>query len=524
MLGDGVVARNREARIVRWAREFRQLALEMTGVMIKLGQFIGSRADILPAYVTDELSGLQDEVPPEKWEDLKGVIEAALGPVERTFAWVDEDTQGAASLGQVHRAQLHNGDRVVIKVQRPGIDRVVATDLAALEVVAKLAMRWKFIARRMNLPLLLEEFARVLWEELDYVHEAANAELFAANFASDMGVYVPAVYREYTTSRVLVLEDVTAIKITDYAAIEAAGISRAEVAQRLLDTYLQQVFEDRFFHADPHPGNLFVYPLPHLNGVSGSRPFYLVFVDFGMTGHLTEQIAEGIRETLISIFTGETRRMVNAFQRLGVIMPGADLDRVEEAIRVVFDRLWGLNMAQLRQVGYTDMLEVARQFNDLLYTLPIQVPQDFVYLARALSILGGMCTGLDPAFNPWAAVQPYAQRLVENESAGAVETIAAEMGDLFNRLLRLPRQAETLINRAERGELRVQMKPSRDFQFQVNRLETALNQLVIGLVFASAVLASTILYVSDQQTCGSVGFVVSAVCLVLLLVRGWRLV
>ncbi len=525
VLGEGFVARGRQGRLIRWAREFRDLAVAMTGLMIKLGQFIGARADILPPEITEQLADLQDEVPPENWEDIKTVIEAELGPIEQSFAWVEETTRGSASLGQAHRAQLRSGDRVVVKVQRPGIDAVVATDIAALEMMARLAMRWKFISRRVDLLLLLEEFERVTWEELDYIHEAANAELFAANFANDLGVYVPGVYHEFTTRHVLTLEDVTSIKITDYAAIEAAGVSRAEVAQRLLDTYLQQVFEDRFFHADPHPGNLFVYPLrsgEYVNGASPNHPFYLIFVDFGMTGRLTPQIAEGIRETLVSIFTRDTRRIVAVFQRLGILMPEADLDRVEEAMRTVFDRVWGLDMAQMRDVAYNDMLSVARQFQDLLYTMPVQMPQDFVYLARALSILGGMCTGLDPGFNPWQALQPYAEKLLVEDAGNAVETLAVEVGDLFSRALRLPRQAEALMNRAERGELRVQMRPSRDFQYQVNRLEAAVNQLVVGLIFASTVIASTVLYVNGQPACGSVGFVVSGVCLLLLLLRGRR--
>jgi predicted unusual protein kinase regulating ubiquinone biosynthesis (AarF/ABC1/UbiB family) len=324
---------------------------------------------------------------------------------------------------------------------------------------------------------------------------------------------------------VLVMEDVTAIKIGDFAAIEAAGVNRVEVAQRLLDTYLQQVFEDRFFHADPHPGNLFVYPLPP--DAAGDipegegAPFYLIFVDFGMTGHLTEQIVEGIRETLVSIFTQDVRRMVKSFERLGILLPGADMDRIEEAMRTIFDRIWGLDMSKLVGVAYSDMYQIARDFADLLYTLPFQVPQDFVFLSRALNILAGICTALDPDFNPWASVAPYAQRFIlEEQNLGLNKALVQEAREFAALAMRLPRRADAVLHRADRGDLRVQMKPTSDFQRQIDRLETTLNQVVLAIVFASVVLASTLLYVGDQQSCGSAGFVAAAALLVLLLWRG----
>ncbi len=245
-----------------WARSFRGFAIEMGGVMIKAGQFVSTRSDILPPEVTEELAVLRDEVPYVPSYKIREIIEQELGPLPTRFSQFDDVPVAAASLGQVHRARLHNGDRVVIKVQRPGIAEICHTDLAAMNVVARVAMRFKFISRRMDAVALIQEFGRVLLEELSYKHEALNAKNFARMFKEDLGVYIPAVYAEHSTDCVITIEDVTTIKLDDYAALEAAGINRKAVANRLMQTYLLQIFEERHFHADPHPGNLFVYPLP----------------------------------------------------------------------------------------------------------------------------------------------------------------------------------------------------------------------------------------------------------------------
>ena len=243
----GFVERSNVRRWRSYARGFRYFAIAMGGVMIKLGQFVSTRVDMLPPEVTDELAGLQDEVPSVPYKRIKAVIIAELGPIEQRFAWIDETPVAAASLGQVHRAQLLNGDRVVIKVQRPGIDQIVYTDLAALRIVARVAMLFPFVRRRADTRALIEEFGRVLLEELSYRHEAHNAARFHAMFSRNPGVYVPVVYGEHSSDRVLTMEDVTSIKINDYAAIEAAGIKRKAVADRLVDTYFTQIFNHRYF-------------------------------------------------------------------------------------------------------------------------------------------------------------------------------------------------------------------------------------------------------------------------------------
>lgn len=538
-MGEKFVARGRSARWRKYARRFRALAIDMGGVMIKLGQFVSSRVDVLPPEITDELAGLQDQVPVVDFGYIKHTVERELGPIERNFLWFNPEPVAAASFGQVHRAQLHTGDRVVVKVQRPNITEIVKTDLAALRFVARLAMRYKPIRRRANVPALLEEFATVLFEEIDYIKEADNALKFASMFADDMGIYVPSVYLKLTTRYVLTLEDVTSIKLNDYAGIERAGISRQEVARRLLNCYLRQIFDFKFFHADPHPGNLFVYPIPekYLNGAhpyersTEGHPFYLIFIDFGMTGHLTPAIVQGLRQTLIAIITQDARSLVDSYSKLGVLMPGADKQRIEEATRAVFDKVWGLNMDEITNLPFEEVTDVAWEFSDLLLSMPFQMPQDFIYLSRSVSILSGMCTGLDPRFDPWREMQPFTQRLLAEGSADAgllsrlgrggilVQALVKSVRDFAARAYRLPALADDVLTRADRGDLVVQVKAGNEFEQQAWRIESAVNRLAVGVMFATVALVSTLLYLNGERDLGTVGYIISALLFVMIVLR-----
>ena len=495
------VTRSRPRRWRQLSRQFRVLALEMGGVLIKLGQFLSSRVDVLPPEITEELQGLQDEVTPVPAEAISVVLIQELGSLAERFAEIESEPLAAASLGQTYRARLYAedhtpGDRVVIKVQRPNIDAIVRTDLEALRVVSQWAMRYGPIRRRADVPALLEEFARTLWEELDYEAEANNAERFQRLFASNPGVYIPRFYREHCTGKVLVIENVENIKLTDLAALDAAGIDRKEVADRLLDVYFTQIFREGFFHADPHPGNLFIKPLAEPDE-DNSTPFQIVFIDFGMVGHVEALMGENLRKVLISVSQKDARALTEAYQDLGFFLPDADLDRITQAQAKLLDQLWGRNLLDLAQPDPREVAEFGREFRDLLYDFPIQIPQDFIYLGRAMGILSGMASLLDPTINPWRQVEKFAQEFISQRQTQQLGwEVVRHWLQLF---ISLPPQVERVLSAAERGRLQVQFAPNKELERQLDRMEKKIGWLNWSILGAAAMLSGTLLYLFRRK-------------------------
>ncbi len=513
-LGLGALARRTRTRRYRHlARRFRALATDLGGVWIKVGQFLSARVDVLPEEVTSELAGLQDEVPPEPLEAVRQVLEAELGePLEAAFAWFDPTPLASASLGQVHRARLKTGEAVAVKVQRPGIEDLIRVDLAALQRVLGWLRRYRPITRRADLEALFQEFSRTLWQEVDYLAEAENARRFAAMFADDPTVRIPAVYAQRTTRRVLTLEDVYFIKITDFEAIDRAGVDRAEVADRLLRTYLEQIFIEGFFHADPHPGNLFVEPL-------GDGHWRLVFVDFGMVGHLTPQAKAGLRELAIAVATRDADRILVAYRQLGMLLPGADLERIRQAEQVMLDRFWGLNLAELRRAHPREMQRFAREFRDLLYEMPFQVPTDLILLGRCLALLSGLCTALYPEFNVFDRLVPFARRLLEAERGSPLDLFLDWLLAQGEALLTMPVRLEAALTRIERGELRVMARASPDLEERILRLTQAVDRLVGAVFFGALLLVGALLYTSGQRLLGGAALTLAALLLARELLR-----
>jgi predicted unusual protein kinase regulating ubiquinone biosynthesis (AarF/ABC1/UbiB family) len=498
-IGLGFLGRNsRTQRLRGIAIRFRALAIHLGGVMIKVGQFLSARLDVLPPEITDELAGLQDEVPPVDYESIRVQTELELGSaLDKVFLVFEKAPVAAASLGQVHRARLfpHEAEtvgfeNVVVKVLRPNIEQIVDVDMSALRVVGGWLKRYRPVSDRADVPAIVEEFAATIREEVDYLSEGKNAEAFATNFKGDENVYVPRVVWTRTSRRVLTLEDVSAIKITDYEAITAAGISRSAVADRLLATYLKQIFEDGFFHADPHPGNLFVSPL-HEKNEDGTAKFRLTFIDFGMVGRMPERLVEGLREAVISVGLQDASRLIKAYQTLGVLLPSANIKLLEEASTQVFDRFWGMSMNELRSIRHDEMMKFGLQFRELMLTMPFQLPENLLLLGRTIGILSGMCTGLNADFNLWLQLAPYAKKLTEGENGSTFDVFLNEAGDLLKTLIAIPGRTERVLGRIERGELNVQMPL---VNIQISYLERSLNRLTGGIVFLGLLISGAILY------------------------------
>ena len=507
-IGLGVLSgRTRPGRMRAIAASFREHALRMGGVLIKVGQFLSSRLDVLPREITAELSGLQDEVGAESFEAIRRVVEAEFGvPLQEKFEEFDPHPLASASIGQVHRARLHSetssgkDDTVVVKVQRPAIEEIIEADLAAIKVAGSWLNRLRSVRRHANVGALLDEFSRTLNEEIDYVHEGKNAERFARNFADRSEVVVPSVIWTHTTRRVLTLQDVGAIKITDYASIEAAGIDRGAVADKLLDVYLKQVFEDGFFHADPHPGNLFVLPAPAPSpGMPPSRQagWKLVFVDFGMTGTVAPDAFDALREGLLAIGTKDAARLVRAFEDLRVLLPEADLDLLERACAKVLDTLWGKSTRDMLRMSDRQVKVFTEEFEDLLYDMPFQIPEDLILLGRCIGILSGMASGLDPDFSVWRGLSPYVERLMRENGEGGARILLKEIEAAVKLLFGLPKRVDDLAARMQDGRLEVRIPELRQ---HMARLEAGIHKLAGCIVFAAGLVAATQLYLGGQPT------------------------
>jgi predicted unusual protein kinase regulating ubiquinone biosynthesis (AarF/ABC1/UbiB family) len=403
--------------------------------------------------------------------------------LEEAYTFFSEEAVAAASLGQAHRARLATMDagfdEVIVKVQRPRIQEIIDVDLAALRRVAGWLNRVRVVYDHVDLPSLVEEFAATSLEEIDYLHEAASAERFGEDFARDPRVGVPQVAWERTTRRVLTLSDVTAIKISDVDALRAAGIDPSAVARVFAEVMFEQLFDNGFFHADPHPGNIFVLPL-----IDGD--FRLDFIDFGMMGAVPDQLRNGLRRLLIAVASRDGRGLVESIREVGVLLPSADTVELERAVTGLFSRFGGMGFAQLREVDEREFRDFGKEFGDVVRSLPFQLPENFLLVIRAMSLTSGVCSTLDPEFNIWDAVEPFASRLLTAESGKALRDVANDAG----MLARLPKRLDGLVARVEEGRLSV---TSPSLERRIARLERMERRIVWAVLFAALLIAGAVL-------------------------------
>jgi predicted unusual protein kinase regulating ubiquinone biosynthesis (AarF/ABC1/UbiB family) len=432
---------------------FRKTAVELGVLMIKLGQFLSSRADLLPQRALDVLSSLQDEVPPAPFSHVVSVIEAELHqPVDQMFSSLEPVAAAAASLGQVHKGVLKaTGQEVAVKVQRPNISQLVNMDLSTIRFVIWVISRFVNTNEFIDLRAFYREFRRTIFEEIDYVQEASNARRFAEIFANRPGILIPKVIDGYISRRVLVLEWVDGIKVNDYAQLEARGISRFEVAKRTVEAYFYQFFEIGFFHADPHPGNIFVIP-----GPSGIEPT-VAFVDFGMVGALGRATKQGLRDLFLGFVVSNPHAMVAALNRLGFIGEGANLAAIERGVGLMMEQYHGMSLGEVRDLSVSDM---AHEIEDLFYRQPFRIPAQFAFSGRAIGTLSGLATGLAPEFNLVKVAIPYAQKFLGLTRDGAsqnAQQLLTQALDAGRTMLTLPATLERVLAKVEAGQIEVRL-------------------------------------------------------------------
>lgn len=480
----------------RRAVQFRETAVRLGGVLIKLGQFAGSRVDIMPEAYIQELAKLQDEVPPEDYFAVKQLIEEDFGrPLEDVYASFNPEPIAAASLAQVHEAYLSDGAKVAVKVQRPGIERLIDIDLATFTYLMEGLRRFTSVGERFDITGLVEEFQKVLGEELDLAREADSARRFAADFRGRSDVRVPAIFAEYSTDRVITMEYMEGVKINDYAGLDAAGIDRQELARRLVSIYISQFLETGFFHADPHPGNLFVTPGP-----------VITFLDFGMMGEITETDRRRFIDAVVAIVQKDPDELIAAAVDLKFVRPGANKMPLRNALTWLFDRYSGISTAKAISPDSLDAIQ--EDIRAIMRDNPFTVPVHFAYVGKAFATMIGLLAGLDENFDIINEAKPYVDRLVREVRNELILKQAKKIG---LALLRLPTDLERVINLAERGDLRVKVAGQTEILAALERQEAGHRRSLMAGWGGAAAIISTILYVNAYQELAGILLAVSGV-------------
>ncbi|KAK2655939.1 hypothetical protein Ddye_008991 [Dipteronia dyeriana] len=520
----------RRKALAKWLKES---ILRLGPTFIKIGQQFSTRVDILAQEYVDQLSELQDQVPPFPSETAVSIVEEELGgPVDDIFDRFDHEPIAAASLGQVHRARL-KGQEVVIKVQRPGLKDLFDIDLKNLRVIAEYLQKVdpKSDGAKRDWVAIYDECASVLYQEIDYTKEAANAELFARNFKDLEYVKVPTILWEYTTPQVLTMEYVPGIKINKIQALDRLGVDRKRLGRYAVESYLEQILSHGFFHADPHPGNIAV------DDVNGGR---LIFYDFGMMGSISPNIREGLLEAFYGVYEKDADKVIQAMVQMGVLVPTGDMTAVRRTAQFFLNSFEERLSAQRKEkemataeLGFKKPLSKEEKIEkkkqrlaaigeDLLAIAsdqPFRFPATFTFVVRAFSVLDGIGKGLDPRFDITEISKPYALELLRFREAG-VEVILKDIRNrwdrqsrafynLFRQADRVERLAET-IQRLEQGDLKLRVRAlesERAFQ------RVAAVQKTVGSAVAAGSLVNlaTILYLNSIRVPAIAAYVFCAV-------------
>ncbi|WP_299488627.1 AarF/ABC1/UbiB kinase family protein [Acaryochloris sp. IP29b_bin.137] len=495
----GMTEAKRAARRRKQAVWIRETLLDLGPTFIKVGQLFSTRADLFPAEYVEELSKLQDRVPAFNYEIVERIIEQDFGrTIPELYCSFDPIPLAAASLGQVHRAQLQSGEEVVVKIQRPGLKKLFDIDLRILKGIAHYFQNHPKWGPGRDWLGIYEECCKILYEEIDYLNEGRNADQFRRNFREQTWVYIPRVFWRYATPRVLTLEYVPGLKISNYDAIDAAGIDRKQIAQLSAKAYLYQLLTDGFFHADPHPGNLAV-----------SSDGQLIFYDFGMMGRITPITREKLLKTFFGFAQKDANKVIASLIDLGALLPVEDMGPIRRSIQYMLDNFMGqpFDQQSVAQIG-DDLFEIA-------YDQPFRFPATFTFVMRAFSTLEGVGRGLDPSFNFMEVAEPFAAELMtnggfsNNQRGDLFGELGRQAAQVSNTALGLPRRMEDTLDKLEQGDLRMRVRSA-----ETDRILRRLNLTHMGtnyaLLIGAFTLSATILLVNKYVWLAAIAAFVAA--------------
>jgi ubiquinone biosynthesis protein len=459
-------------------RRLRRALEELGPTFIKFGQILSTRSDVMPPEYLEELSYLQDEVPPVSWEEAKEVVESELEvPIEDLFAQVDPVPIASASLAQVHVARLVGGEEVVVKIQRPNLEKTVNLDLDIIYDLAQTAQQRISAASRFEVGDLAEEFASALRTEMDFRREAWNADRFRKNFEDEKHLYVPKIYWDYSTKRLLVMERLRGIKIDNLEALKAAGYSPQRLSGHAADFALKEVLIDGFFHADPHPGNMLIMP-GEVIGV----------LDFGTVGRLDEKDRANLARLFIAAVQLDAEAIVDQLQRMGVADYRVDRVGLERDLKRILTRYYGLPIYEI------DAQEISKAVQPLLYEYKLYIPTDYYLLMKTVIMMQGVGLTLDPDFDIFEAAQPYIGKLFRRmwlPSSWGPDAIRLAL-DWKDFASILPRKSSRILDQVERGQLTVQAEIPQ-LEPTMNLVDRWINRVIFSVLVAALLVALALL-------------------------------
>ena len=496
----------------------RKVLEELGPTFIKLGQIMSTRPDLIPIELCRELEKLQDKIPPFEYKKVEKQIKLTLkSPLNELFNQFSKEPKAAASLAQVHSAQLKDGTKVMVKVQRPGIEKTIKKDIEILFELAKLADRHIEGIGVYNPMGLIDEFKKSIIREIDFTKEANNIKRFRRQFASDDMVYIPKVFSELSSRQVLTVERIKGIKVSNNEEIDSAGLDRHKIAINGANALLKMVFIYGFFHADPHPGNIFV--------LSDNR---VAFIDFGMVGRIHKSTKAQIANILIGIVEHNVSRITNACTTIGVVDEASDVKELELDLEDFIDRYYVESLSQLK-VGHFLM-----DLIDSVTRNRIKIPSDLFLLSKAFMIIEGVGEKLDPSFDMVGLSKPFAEELVRQKySPRKIAREIINFSELFyNFAISLPKELTVIIDKVKKGTLRIEFE-HRGLEHLISEMDKVSNRIAFSVIIAALIVGSSIIMQTNKGPLlfefpifGIIGYVIAGIMglwLAIAILRSGRL-